>query len=251
MLILYLTKRVDMEIKRLIAFALFVIIDSTFALARENEKRTFIYPRIGCNVSFYDNTNAGLGESSTMKHDRKTSGNMGFEAGLDAEHYFNCYIGISIGAYYSYKRKSEGDFTDEYDDVKYVMRNSKTTFHSICFPVLAMINIKTWRNSSLAFKGGLQIETLLSANTKNTQYDYYKDDGQWKLKDNGVQQVDGSTTGAYHKMSLLIPVGLCYRLGHLSLDARYNLGLTRQYRYINQSKHQKGLTVLVGYGITI
>lgn len=131
------------------------------------------------------------------------------------------------------------------------MRNSKTTFHSICFPVLAMINIKTWRNSSLAFKGGLQIETLLSANNKNTQYDYYKDDGQWKLKDNGVQQVDGSTTGAYHKMSLLIPVGLCYRLGHLSLDARYNLGLTRQYRYINQSKHQKGLTVLVGYGITI
>lgn len=245
------TKQIDMEIKRLIAFLVFIIINSVFTLAQEKESRTLIYPRIGYNISFYDNTYAGFGENRMMKPEHKTSCNVGFEAGLDAEHYFNRYLGISIGAYYSYKRKNEGDFTDEYDEVKYVINNSKTTFHTVSFPILSMINIKSWSNSSLVFKGGLLIEALLSAKNKNTQYDYYKDDGQWKLKDDGVQQVEGSTTSAYHKMSLYIPIGLCYRLGHLSFDMRYNIGLTQQYKYLSESKYLKGLTALVGYSITI
>ena len=50
-----------------------------------------------------------------------------------------------------------------------------------------------------------------------------------------------------NKFDLSIPVGLSYEYNRVTLDARYNLGLTKLYSGIDDSSRNSVITVTLGY----
>ena len=50
-----------------------------------------------------------------------------------------------------------------------------------------------------------------------------------------------------NKFDLSIPVGLSYEYNRVTLDARYNIGLTKLYSGIDDSSRNSVITVTLGY----
>ena len=53
------------------------------------------------------------------------------------------------------------------------------------------------------------------------------------------------------KVNLSLPLGLSYEYKNLSLDLRYNLGLTNVWDYVNSTEKNRTIMITLGYGVEL
>lgn len=67
----------------------------------------------------------------------------------------------------------------------------------------------------------------------------------------GVQpefMINSNADKILNKVNLSIPVGLAYEWNHIALDVRYNIGLTKVYKYPDINNTSKGSTFQLTFG---
>ena len=65
-----------------------------------------------------------------------------------------------------------------------------------------------------------------------------------------TEENNGSATAAFHRFDLTIPVGISYEYSNLVFDVRYNFGVTKLFKIINEGNN-RGFTFTVGYGFEL
>ena len=135
----------------------------------------------------------------------------GLVMGVEGEYQLNNHIALSGGFLYS----QQGE---QYDLPSGLEEYEKNKYETINIPLLAVF--KT--HFGLSVKGGFQPEfTINNPDFKAT------------------------------KVNLSLPLGLSYEYKNLSLDLRYNLGLTNVWDYVNSTEKNRTIMITLGYGVEL
>ena len=213
---------------------LFVALVASVSTFAQVEKGTFtLQPMVGMNVSSL----SGKGMSNG-KYDITFGSKVGIVGGVEAGYQITDRLGVSLGVLYSNqgaKLKLPAETESSCDN------SLKITQHALNIPVL--VNFYVWKG--LAVKAGVQPGFALS--TKVTGDVSYN--GKTLLsadKLNSIADLDDYT----NTFSLSIPVGVSYDFNFgLTVDARYNIGVTNVVKDDNTSIYGKGsaFQITVGY----
>ena len=135
---------------------------------------------------------------------------VGLVAGVEAAYQLSDVLAVSAGLNYSMQGvKGDGD--------------AKIKTEYINIPILANYYVAP----GLAIKAGVQPGFLMSCKT-----------------DDGENDVDAKDFA--EKFDLSIPVGLSYEISDFVIDARYNFGLTKVWKDLDDSKNSV-ISLTVGY----
>ena len=93
----------------------------------------------------------------------------------------------------------------------------------------------------LALKAGVQPAFRVKSNLKA--------DGKSYNLDKAMELLFDDTDVKMNKFDLSIPVGLSYEYNGLTLDARYNFGLTKLFSGIDSSIRNQVIIITLGYKI--
>ena len=185
---------------------------------------TVIYPRIGVNMFKIPGDEVYMSAGSCVTSKNK----VGFTAGVEVEHRFLRYFAASAG---------------HHDDNYMQLKDVKLTSHYLNLPVLAILYMG---NSGFSIKAGVQFGFLMSA-----KFDNYLDEGS-VIDGEPVSDTHPETmtvTNGLNRFDFSIPLGIAYEYRNFSMDLRYNLGLTKTWKFF--SKKNRGISLMLGYGFTL
>ena len=202
------------------------------------EKGTFtLQPMVGIDVTSLSG-NGLIGDFYRTNPIGTYKSKLGFVGGVEGAYQFTDRFGLSVGVLYAMGGAKIGDWSLEGKSliVDGVTHDSKLSVSALNVPVLA--NVYVWKG--LALKAGIQPQFLLSAN--NT----VKVEAKGKtLVDEDIDLKEGCNS-----VSLSVPVGASYDFPFgLTVDARYNIGITNVAKYDDNKvigKHNM-FQVTVGY----
>lgn len=133
---------------------------------------------------------------------------LGFTGGVEVQHQFNNVIAASVGALYS----RQGTKFDEIAGTDGFKINTDNILVPILFVATSPIG--------LDFKMGLQPEFM----------------------------VHSDFSDVIHKVNLSFPIGVAYEWRHVAIDVRYNIGLTKIYKYTDSYDKSHGGTLMITLG---
>ncbi len=207
---------------------------STFA---QVEKGTFtLQPMVGMDVTSLSGDGGSVSKVKNGTYTYKSK--VGFVGGVESAYQFSDRFGLSVGVLYA-MGGSKIDFTykgQSVNDIDGMSNDSKISVSSLNVPVL--VNFYVWKG--LAIKAGIQPQFLLSAKMK-AKLDF---DGE------SLYDIDRDVKDNCNSVSLAVPVGASYDFPFgLTVDARYNIGVTNVYKNDDSSaigKHNM-FQLTVGY----
>lgn len=217
--------------KKLSLSFLYACLMSIMPAMAQNEVGHFtIYPRIGVNLSnISGNGNPG---GVPNHHYQKTN----FAAGVEGEYQLTPVLGISAGMFYSMqgaKMESYYQVLTNSGEINLPMeitwadlgfleeKDQRINMEYLNIPVMANVYV----GKGLSLKAGLQAGLLLSA---KHQYDGLHSATREHIELYGFDPEDIKRD--CNTIDLSIPVGISYSVGALSMDLRYNLGLTHVFK---------------------
>lgn len=231
--------------KRIMLLVLLMSIVALTASA-QNDPGTFsIYPRLGVNVSKFTDDVIPIAEEGFWGTDvMKPRYKQGWNAGAEMQYQFTDQLALSLGAMYAMQGT-------KFTDALYFNGNLQTEWieqemelHYINVPLLA---VWYFGNTGISAKAGIQAGFLANARIGYTMIEYKKNaEGEWMPDRDNSNQYRGSGTDLLNKMNLSIPIGVSYEFNNVSLDLRYNLGLTKIYKDIDKVRNSS-VEFLVGY----
>lgn len=181
----------------------------------QKEPGTFtLYPRIGVNWSTFSGDMIYYGEGGLAQEHMDWKYRAGVTAGVELQYQIGTYGALSGGVLYS---RQGTDFEEPLDDYRKV--SIKTD--NILIPILLVGTTSL----GLSAKVGLQPEFCVHTS--------------------GFDEI-------MNKVNLSLPVGLAYEWHNISLDVRYNFGLTKIYKEnVAPSSHGRTLMITLGYGFDL
>lgn len=201
---------------------------------------TVIYPRIGVNMFKIPGDEVYMSAGSYVTSKNK----VGFTAGVEVEHRFLRYFAASAGLMYSMQGTGYEDSEIIYHDDNYMqLKDVKLTSHYLNLPVLTILYMG---NSGFSIKAGVQFGFLMSA-----KFDNYLDEGS-VIDGEPVSDTHPETmtvTNGLNRFDFSLPLGIAYEYRNFSMDLRYNLGLTKTWKFF--SKKNRGISLMLGYGFTL
>ena len=135
----------------------------------------------------------------------------GLVLGVEGEYQLSDLFAISGGVLYS----QQGERYDLPSDSK---EYDKVKYDNINIPLLAVFKTRI----GLSVKCGIQPEFVI-----------------------------GKPDFKARKVNLSLPLGLSYEYKNLSLDLRYNLGLTNVWDYVNSTEKNRTIMITLGYGVEL
>ena len=197
----------------LIALAAFTVT----AQAQHEEGESTIQPRIGITMS-----------TVTDEEDAKMKLNLTY--GIEFEYYVSDKLGLAAGVLFT----NQGYQSDYYN-----LDNTKETMKLDNYYTAIPITVNYYLIEGLAIKAGIQpalrVKTRFKMGSEKLDLDDYLD----------LLFTNKEVT--LNKFDLSIPVGLSYEYNRVTLDARYNIGLTKLYSGIDDSSRNSVITVTHGY----
>ena len=195
--------------KKVLIMAVAAMMATMSASAQHREGDNTIQPRVGVTMS--NVTNWG---DSEMK--------VGMAYGVEFEHYFTEQFSAAAGLLFTNQgAKFEGD--------------EKMHLYYATFPITANYYVLP----GLAIKAGVQPAYRVKAQLKDSDvtvdFDRY------------IETFFNDDDFNMPKFELAIPLGRSYEFRGITLDARYNLGLTKLITGIDESIHQQVITITLGY----
>lgn len=133
---------------------------------------------------------------------------LGFTGGVEVQHQFNNVIAASIGALYS----RQGTKFDKISGTEGFEINTDNILVPILFVATSRIG--------LDFKMGLQPDFMVHSDFNDMM----------------------------HKVNLSFPIGVAYEWHKVAIDVRYNIGLTKVYKYTDSYDKSHGGTLMITLG---
>ena len=198
--------------KRILAMAVAAMMVTLSARAQHDEGDFTIQPRVGITMS-----------NMTNWDDAKMKTNVAF--GIEFERFFNDKFSVAAGLLYT----NQGAKWDDEDG------KSTLHLHYGLIPITANYYVLP----GLALKAGIQpgFRVKAGANIDGTKIDFDKFlEAEFPNKEVKMSTFD-----------FAIPVGLSYELYHITLDARFNIGLTKLITGIDESVRNQVIVITLGY----
>ena len=180
------------------------------ANAQHREGDFSIQPRVGVTFSTLTNTD-----------DAKMKLNLAY--GVEFEHYITEQFSVAGGVL----------FTNQ--GTKFSNGNSTLNNYYCAVPLTANYYVLP----GLALKAGLQPAYRVKTNMKA--------DGQKYDLDKALDILFHDTDVKMNKFDFSIPVGLSYEYNGITLDARYNFGVTKMFSGVDDSARNQVITITLGY----
>ncbi len=181
--------------------------------AQHEEGETSIQPRVG--VTFSDLT----GEDDTKMK-------VSLTYGIEMEYYVSDNFSLAGGFLYT----NQG--------TKFSSSDDKLNNFYFAVPLTANYYVLP----GLAIKAGLQpayrVKTNMKVDGKTIDLDRTVDYLSTYYQDNDIK---------ISKFDLSIPVGLSYEFANITLDARYNFGLTKLFLNVDDNTRNRMIVVTLGY----
>ena len=198
--------------KRIFVMAVAAMMVTLSARAQHDEGDFTIQPRVGITMS-----------NMTNWDDAKMKTNVAF--GIEFERFFNDKFSVAAGLLYT----NQGAKWDDEDG------KSTLHLHYGLIPITANYYVLP----GLAVKAGIQpgFKVKAGANIDGTKIDFDK----FLETEFPNKEVKMST------FDFAIPLGLSYELYGVTLDARYNLGLTKLITGIDESVRNQVIVITLGY----
>ncbi len=177
-------------------FTLIALMAMTLSVQAQHEEGDFlIQPRVGMTVS-----NVSDGDKWKVN----------FTGGVEIEHFINDVFSLSAGLMYT----RQGCIYNGFNDGKTVDDDVTLNLQYGSIPLMASYYVLP----GLALKAGIQPAFRLKATVEQggTRIDL----------DKAINLLFYGTDVKLNKFDLSIPVGLSYEISNITLDARYNIGVT-------------------------
>lgn len=215
--------------KRII-LSLIAITAMPFAVMAQPEAGTFsIIPRIGVTLSKLSDDKLNVSQDFSLSSKYKP----GMMVGADFEYQLTDMLALSVGAFYSQQGNKYDDYTEAHDlsTKKWSeIRDIKNKYDYINVPIMFSV----YGAKNLAFKLGAQFGFNTHASTEMTTATFVRsEDGNASTE--SVEKSKGDM--AVKKFDFSIPVGISYEYMNVIIEARYNLGLTKVYKYLDEGKN--------------
>lgn len=188
------------------------------AKAQHEEGDVTIQPRVGITIS-----NITDGDKS------KTN----LTYGVDFERFFTDQFSVSLGLMFTNQGCKYDIFSADVTGDKKINDIKFNIYYGI-LPIMANYYVLP----GLALKAGIQPAYRVKANLES--------DGTKLDFDNTLDALFGGDT-KLNTFDLSIPVGVSYEYAGITLDARYNFGVTKLISNAQKSIYNKVITVTLGY----
>jgi hypothetical protein len=188
------------------------------AKAQHEEGDVTIQPRVGITIS-----NITDGDKS------KTN----LTYGVDFERFFTDQFSVSLGLMFTNQGCKYDIFSADVTGDKKINDIKFNIYYGI-LPIMANYYVLP----GLALKAGIQPAYRVKANLES--------DGTKLDLDNTLDALFGGDT-KLNTFDLSIPVGVSYEYAGITLDARYNFGVTKLISNAQKSIYNKVITVTLGY----
>lgn len=195
----------------------------------QSDPGTFsVFPRLGLNISKFTNNaifiaDEGYIGSETMKHRYK----QGINAGAEFQYQVSDNFAVSAGAIYSMEGSNFTDVLYVNNTSMYEYIDQKMQLHYINVPLMAVGYLG---ESGFALKAGVQLGFLVDATMSYKLQESQKVGNDWKIVPEGSGEFNETANDLLNKMNVSIPVGVSYEIENISIDARYNIGLSKLYK---------------------
>ena len=211
--------------KKSLLFLAFMAVTMT-AQAQHEEGDVTIQPRVG--VSFSNITGDDL-----FSEDTKMKINLTY--GFEAEYYFTDKFSIAGGLLFT----NQGYKFDYYEGVEPGSNLTKKTANFNNYYAVVPITFNYYLVEGLAIKAGVQPSFRVKTKLKT-------DDRKMDL-DEALDFLFGNKEVTINKFDLSIPVGFSYEYKNIVFDARYNFGLIKIFKGLDESPRNRVITLTLGY----
>ena len=208
-------------------FLLLVMIAVTMTVQAQHEEGDItIQPRVG--VSFSNITGDDLfSEDSKMK--------INLTYGFEAEYYFTDKLSVAGGMLFT----NQGYKFDYYEVEGHSNNSIKRTANLNNYYAAVPITLNYYIVDGLAVKAGVQ--PAFRVKTK------LKGDGVNMDIDEALDFLFTNKEVTLNKFDLMVPVGFSYEYNKIVFDARYNFGLTKLFKGVDNSSRNRVITLTLGY----
>ena len=194
--------------------------------AQHEEGNITIQPRIGVTLST-------ISGDDLLSDDAKMKVNLTY--GFEVEYYFTDKLSIAGGLLFT----NQGYKYDYYKGVEPGVNFTKKTASFDNYYATVPITFNYYLVEGLAIKAGVQpsfrVKTKLKA-----------DDRKMDL-DEALNFIFGDQEVTLNKFDLSIPVGFSYEYNKIVFDARYNFGLIKLFKGIDNSSRNRVISLTLGY----
>lgn len=208
---------------------------SCTAVSAQQEVGTWsIIPRIGVNLANLSNNTVNvIGElNSLYQVDDKFKA--GMKVGADVEYQWTRRVAVSAGVFYSMQGSRASDFSvlTGYDTAE--PTTEKHTGYSDWVTDRQYVNVPVMVHAYLApnfaVKAGVQLGYLVKAEWRYAEQDYtVKASGEYTYEEPKSHEQD--QMDAMKKLDVSIPIGLSYEYENVILDARYDIGVSKNDQF--------------------
>lgn len=208
-----------------------------------------IYPRIGINLSsFTGGGGYSLDNEETFSYEPQyTIGfNLGGEIAAKKQN-----TGFSLGLIFNLEQITFKDVFASSETYGIRSENFSVSNKYLETPFLISYDIWENNNTKISLKSGVQFRFLLSGTTKSTIFFYKRENDHWSIDNNFSGKNKGNFTYGYNKIQMAIPIGFSYEYKKVSLDFRYNIGLTNLYKYSEEKIYSRSFVLSVGYRVAL
>ena len=202
---------------------LFVTMAVTMVVqAQYKEGDMTIQPRVGVTFS-----------TVTNQDDIKMKLNLTY--GFEVEHFFTDQLSVAGGLLFT----NQGYKFDYYEGVEPGGNLVKKTGNFNNYYALVPITVNYYVIEGLAVKACIQpafrVKTQLKIDNRKLDMD------------DAIDFLFGNHEVTVNKFDLSIPVGFSYEYNKIVFDARYNFGLTKLFKGVDNSSRNRVITLTLGY----
>ena len=207
-------------------FFILALMTATITVQAQHEEGDItIQPRIGVTFST-------IGGDDLLSDDAKMKINLTY--GFEAEYYLMDKLSIAGGLLFT----NQGYKFDYYEEEPGDNLAKKTANFNNYYAAVP-ITVNYYVIEGLAIKAGVQPAFRVKTQLKT---------GDSKLDmDDALEFLFGNQDVTLNKFDLSIPVGFSYEYNHITFDARYNFGLTKLFKGIDNSSRNRVITLTLGY----
>jgi predicted porin len=221
-------------------FFLLSLSATTFFCNAQSRVGTFSFiPKIGVCLSNMTENDFKIGENTYCSPKYKA----GFTGGVEAEYQVTSPLSVSLAALYT----MEGC---RYRDESGMVTSSPVSYkgyadHTINLQVLNIpLTVNYYVAEGFAVKAGVQMGFAMDTNEKYEVTPFTIDKvGQHTY--GTMEKHNENTNKLYKKVDMSIPLGVSYEYMNVVVDARYNIGITKNNK-VNDSK-SNFFALTVGY----
>ena len=209
------TSKNKIPMKKFLFIIFNVVLTASPAFAQVEAGTWSIIPKVGVNSAMFSGDKIETISASDEPVDLKHRMRIGLVGGIDVDYRLHKMLSLTAGVAYS----QQGS---KHKDKKQLITDMRSKVDYINVPVLANFYI----TPQFAIKAGVQWGWVINKSVKGSVWGTVTNTETGEKKDGYYHQDFDALKDDYKDTDFSIPVGLTYDFDEVTLELRYNFGLT-------------------------